>query len=70
MRISARNQLKGKVISVDRGPIHAKVRLALPGGQEITSIVSADAIDELAVAPGKEVFAIIKAQNVMLGTDH
>ncbi len=70
MRLSARNQLKGKIVAVEKGPIHSKVRIALPGGQEITSIISTEAVDELALAAGKEAYAIIKAQNVMVGVDH
>jgi molybdopterin-binding protein len=70
MRLSARNQLEGKIIAVDNGPIHAKVKMRLAGGQEITAIISAEAVDELGLVPGKRAFAIVKAQNVMVGVDH
>ncbi len=69
MRLSARNQLKGKVTSIDRGPIHSKVRIDV-GGQTITASISTEAVDELKLAVGGDCYAIIKATSVMVGIDH
>lgn len=69
MRLSARNQLKGKITAIDRGPIHSKVRIDI-GGQTITASISTEAVDELRLAVGAECYAIIKATSVMVGVDH
>ncbi len=69
MKLSARNQLKGKVIKVKRGLVNAEVIVQLPGGEEIVSIVTLGSIKALGLKPGVEVYAVIKASNVLLGVD-
>jgi len=68
MKLSARNQLKGKIIKVDEGLITSKVVLDLGNGNVITAIISKDAIEDLDLQPGKEAFAIIKSTEVIIGT--
>lgn len=70
MRISARNQLKGKVASIERGPISSKVRIDLGHGQVITATISTEAVDDLKLAVGGDCLAVIKATSVMVGIDH
>jgi molybdopterin-binding protein len=65
MRLSARNQLRGRVTSVNRGQAIANVALDV-GGQRIVASITAEAVDELGVKEGDEVTAIIKASDVML----
>ncbi|NLX02628.1 MAG: TOBE domain-containing protein [Syntrophomonadaceae bacterium] len=67
MNISARNQFKGKVESVQEGAVNAVVTLKTAGGEIITSTISMEAVKELDLAPGKEATAIIKATEVMIG---
>jgi len=67
MKISARNQLKGTVIDIQKGPITAKVKIDVGGGNIITSIVTAETIDELALATGDSVVAFIKSSEVLIG---
>jgi molybdopterin-binding protein len=67
MKLSARNQLKGTVISVEKGPVSAKVKIDIGGGNTITSIVTAETIDDLAIATGDSVVAIIKSSEVLIG---
>ena len=67
MKISARNQLKGKVVDVKRGQTTAHVRIELSGGSTITSSITNEAVDELGLKPGDSVTAIIKASDVMVG---
>jgi molybdopterin-binding protein len=69
MKISARNILKGKVKKVIPGAINTEVVVVLLGGAEVVSIITKESADKLGLAPGKEVYAIIKASNVMIGTD-
>ena len=69
MKISARNVLKGKVKKVTTGAVNDEVIVELPGGNEIVSIITKSSAERLELAPGKEVYAIIKASNVMIGID-
>jgi molybdopterin-binding protein len=69
MKISARNIIKGKIKAVHPGAVNTEVVLELPGGSEIVSIITKSSADSLGLAPGKEVYAIIKASNVMIGVD-
>ncbi len=68
MKLSARNQLKGKIIKVDEGLITSKVMLDLGNGNIISAIISKDAIIDLELRPGKDAFAIIKSTEVIIGT--
>jgi len=68
MKLSARNQLKGKILKVEEGLITAKVTLDLGNGNIITAIISKDAIADLDLKPGKEAFAVIKSTEVIIGT--
>lgn len=67
MKLSARNQLKGTVVSVEKGPISAKVKIDIGGGNFITSSVTAETIDDLGLQTGDSVVAIVKASEVMIG---
>lgn len=68
MKLSARNQLKGKVVKVDEGLITAKVVLDLGNNNIISAIISKDAVDELNLKPGDIAFAVIKSTEVIIGT--
>ncbi len=67
MEMSARNQLKGTVKSIKRGDIMAEVVIQLPGGQEITSVITEDAVQSLRLEEGNQVYAIVKSTEVMVG---
>lgn len=69
MKLSARNQLQGKVKSVKHGAVNSEVVLELPGGTEIVAIVTQSSAEGLGLTPGQDAYAIIKASNVMIGTD-
>ncbi len=70
MKISARNTLKGTVKQVTPGAVNAEVIIEIPGGHQLVSIITIQSVRELGLAPGKAVYAVIKASNVMLGVDH
>jgi molybdopterin-binding protein len=65
-RISGRNQLRGTVLEVHIEGLMAKVVLAI-GSQRVTAIITADAVRELALQPGDDAVAFIKATEVMIG---
>lgn len=69
MRISARNTLTCTVKAVHEGAVNAEVVLELDGGQEVVSIITMSSLKSLGIVPGKRVYAVIKASNVMVGVD-
>lgn len=69
MKISARNVLKGKVKKIIHGAVNSEVILELPGGAEVVSIITKESATALGLVEGKEVYAVIKASNVMLAID-
>lgn len=66
MKLSARNALSGKVVDISKGQVVAKVKVDI-GGQFITSLVSVEAIDDLALKVGDTVSAFIKSSEVIIG---
>jgi molybdopterin-binding protein len=68
MKISARNTLKGKIVEVTKGAMTAHVKIDV-GGTVVTASITNAAVDDLKLAPGKEAYAVIKASDVMIGTD-
>lgn len=66
MKLSARNQLKGKIVSVIKGQTTAHVQIDLGGGMVITSSVTNEAVDDLGLKPGDDAIAVIKASDVMI----
>lgn len=69
MRLSARNVLKGTVKSVNHGAVNSEIVVELPGGVEVVSIITKASAENLGLAEGKEVYAVIKATSVMIGVD-
>jgi molybdopterin-binding protein len=69
MKISARNMLKGKVKSVKVGAVNTEVVVELSGGGTITSIITKESAEGLSLTVGKDVYAVIKASNVMIAID-
>jgi molybdopterin-binding protein len=69
MKLSARNVLKGKVIAVIPGAVNSEITVQLTGGEQVVSIITKSSAERLGLAAGKEVYAIIKASNVMIATD-
>jgi len=67
MKLSARNQLKGTVVAVTKGQTTAHVRIDIGGGVIVTSSITNEAVDDLAMQVGDEAVAVIKASDVMIG---
>ena len=66
MKLNARNQIKGKVVGVQRGQTTGHVRIDVGNGIIITSSITNEAIDELGLAVGDDAIAVIKASDVMV----
>jgi molybdopterin-binding protein len=69
MKISARNQLAGTVVSVDHGSVMSTVTIRLGGGDEVVSAITKQSAEALGLAQGDQVVAIIKATEVMVGKE-
>jgi molybdopterin-binding protein len=68
MKISARNQLRGKVESVDLGVVTAKVGVRV-GQNLIESVITRQSVVDLGIKVGDEVTAVIKSTEIMLMVD-
>ena len=66
MKLSARNQVKGKILAVHKGATTAHVRIDIGNGVIITSSITNEAVDDLALAVGDDAIAVIKASDVMV----
>ncbi len=62
---SARNHFAGRVIAVKKDEVMAQVELAC-GEYRVVALISAEAVDELGLAPGVAATAVVKATNVMV----
>jgi len=66
MKISARNQILGKIVEVKKGPVNSEVIVTPASGEKIVSVITNDAVETLDLKAGKEVVCIFKAQSVLL----
>ena len=64
--ISARNQLRGRVVSLTIDGVMAEVLLRI-GDQELVSIITRGSAERLGLRIGDEVYALIKSTEVMIG---
>lgn len=69
MKISARNQIKGKIVEIEEGVVTARVVLDIGNGNKISSSITMNAVKELGLKVGGEAYAIVKASSVMIGVD-
>ena len=69
MKLSARNQFKGTIVSIEEGAVNGIVRIDIGGGNIVTSTISMGSIRELGLKVGGTAYAVIKATSVMVGVD-
>ena len=69
LTVSARNQIKGKVLTITHGAINSEVVVEIAPGVVITSQVTTSSVHELGLVEGGVAYAVIKADSVMLGVD-
>ncbi len=69
MKISARNQIAGTVKTIRKGPVSTEVVISVAGGNEIVSSITTTSAERLKLHEGSKVYAIMKASEVMVGTD-
>jgi molybdopterin-binding protein len=66
VKLSARNQLYGRIVEVRKGSTTAHIRLDIGNGVIVTSSITNEAVDELGLAVGDQAIAVIKASDVMV----
>ena len=66
MKLSARNQIKGKVTEVRLGAVAAQVKVDIGGGNIVNSMITVDSVKELGIEQGSDVTVLIKSTEVML----
>lgn len=69
MRLSARNQIKGKILEVRKGATTSHVRVDIGNGNIVTSSITNEAVDELGLKVGGTATVVIKASDVMIAVD-
>ena len=67
MKLSARNQLKGKIVDVTKGATTSHIRIDIGHGVVVTSSITNEAVADLGLKKGDEAWAVIKASDVMIG---
>lgn len=67
-RLSARNRLAGVVRSIEADGVMALVEIEA-GPYTLAAVITRDAVEELALAPGVPAVATIKATSVMVSRD-
>ena len=69
MRLSARNQLPGKITAINKGAVNAIVSMNVCGGHTVTATISMAAVEDLGLEVGKDATVVIKATSVMFGVN-
>lgn len=69
MKLSARNVLKGTIKAIDIGAVNVDVIVEIAPGLEVSAIITKKSCKNLGLKVGKQVYAVVKATNVMIGVD-
>nr|WP_298794058.1 molybdopterin-binding protein [uncultured Acetobacter sp.] len=69
MKISARNQITGKIVAIQPGATTSHISLELPGGTVMMAAITNEAVADLDLKIGQQATALIKASDVMIGVE-
>ena len=67
MKLSARNQLEGKITGVELGAVMANIKIEVSEPNTITAVITKESVEKLGLAEGDDVCAIIKSTEVIVG---
>ena len=67
MKLSARNQIKGRITKVEKGQTTGHVHIDIGNGVTVHASITNEAIDDLALQVGDDAYAVIKSSDVMIG---
>lgn len=63
--INVRNQFKGRIKEIITGPVVSEVDVDTPAGP-VTAVITTCSVNELGLAPGVEVLALVKSTEVAI----
>ena len=66
MKYGARNQIIGQVTGVKKGDVMCQVKLEIPAGAVMNSVMTMESLEDLDVREGDRVKIVVKAINVLL----
>jgi molybdopterin-binding protein len=69
MKISARNSFTGKITAITEGPVSTEVTVRIAPKLEIVSVITTNSAKKLKLKVGVKAYAIVKSDNVIIGTD-
>ncbi len=69
MKISARNTFSGKITAISLGPVSTEVTIRIAPKIEIVSVITTNSAKKLKLEVGKKAYAVVKSDNVIVGTD-
>jgi molybdopterin-binding protein len=69
MKLSARNVMPGKVVSVTRGATTSHVKIEVGPGLVLTASITNESVDDLGLAAGKPATAVVKSSDVIVAVD-
>lgn len=69
MKLSARNQIKGKIVTIEPGAVNDVVVLDIGNNNKISAMITMGSVKNLGLKVGDEAYAVIKASAVMIGVD-
>ena len=67
MKLSARNQLEGKITNVELGAVMANIKIEISEPNTITAVITKESAEKLGLVEGNDVTAIIKSTEVIIG---
>jgi molybdopterin-binding protein len=67
MKLSARNQVSGKIVAITKGATTSHVKIEIAPNILLTASITNESVDELGLAIGKPATAVIKSSDVMIG---
>ena len=67
MKLSARNQLEGKITNVELGAVMANIKIEISEPNTITAVITKESAERLGLTEGDDVCAIIKSTEVIVG---
>lgn len=69
LRLSARNILKGRILTIKEGMVMAEVTLDMGNGDTVSATISDESTKNLGLKVGEEAVAVFKATSAMIGVD-
>ena len=68
-KISARNKIPGRIVSIAKGDVGASVKIKVEVPCIVTSFITREAVEDLGIKEGDEVYAVVKATEVMISKE-